>query len=806
MADVQTERAIRARLGIPEGAERILILAESSHWDPNWLLTSEEYYRLRIRRVLDRAVRELEADPRRIFSVECVFFLKMYWERRIEKREAVRRLVNKGRLRLTGSGMTTPDTLLPETEAILRDYVMGQEWLRENGMVQEPRLAYLPDDFGHSPTVPTLLNALGYTMASVCRIDGSFFPGSDYVQPSWFPRPGSSAELLSRELKTADFVWVGPDGSSVLCHWNPFTYGQGDMIAARGVIRWMGLTFGLPNRSIKQVSKKIDSYVRQLAPLARTPYFFCPIGFDFNSPIHDLPGLLDTYNRAVYPESGVFAVNAGLDDYLDLVFCHRELLPELSLDMTPYWMGFYSARPEMKQRCKKIVNDLVTAEKLLASSEDPQVLQEHADTLESAWETAVLTNHHDFIPGTSPDRVWRKEQRPWLIDAQKRVDRVMEKAVRVSPVTPPPTPEPRTPEWTLRKGRLRVQSDHYVIEIAESSGGCIRRWLDPATGEELLAGPGNDAVTYFDSGGLWRIGHEYVGGVFSVRERLSKKDARMQATEKDGVLHVEITSALDGRRLTREMWFRDDSPMVRMRLLGSANKRKTVTCRFSTPFRPERIDMDVPGGVVSRPPVKIYDPTFWPAASFAHLRDPRTGRGLAVFLGGPACLSANGNGVVEWIVLRNAPKERAFGCLPLLAHPAYGEDNDEHPFDYAVGYTREGDWRTNRLHVFAPQVLGKAWTDPDIKDPAAMADGWISTSSEDVRVIAVKRAHRGEGLVVRLLSFGADRATLQFRDRPIKKAVLCDARERDIEEIRCVEGRVEVPLAGAIVSVRTLLS
>ena len=31
---------------------------------------------------------------------------------------------------------------------------------------------YLPDDFGHSPALPSLLRALGFTYAAVTRIDG----------------------------------------------------------------------------------------------------------------------------------------------------------------------------------------------------------------------------------------------------------------------------------------------------------------------------------------------------------------------------------------------------------------------------------------------------------------------------------------------------------------------------------------------------------------------------------------------------------------------------------------------------------
>ena len=36
------ETAIRNRLGIPQDAKRVLVMAESSHWDPNWVLTAEQ--------------------------------------------------------------------------------------------------------------------------------------------------------------------------------------------------------------------------------------------------------------------------------------------------------------------------------------------------------------------------------------------------------------------------------------------------------------------------------------------------------------------------------------------------------------------------------------------------------------------------------------------------------------------------------------------------------------------------------------------------------------------------------------------
>src|SRR5690606_16173767 len=101
------------------------------------------------------------------------------------------------------------------------------------------------------------------------------------------------------------------------------------------------------------------------------PYLFCPIGCDFNGPIPRLAELLDRYDRTHYGETGTWVVSAGMDDYLDLVDCHRDRLPVLALDPNPYWMGFYASRPNVKRLSNRIVRKLVLAEKLSFDPDAP---------------------------------------------------------------------------------------------------------------------------------------------------------------------------------------------------------------------------------------------------------------------------------------------------------------------------------------------------------------------------------------------------------------------------------------------------
>ncbi len=799
------EGRLRDRLGIPVAAARVLVFAESSHWDPNWIQTSEEYYERYARHTLDAALHELQKQPRRVFSIECVFFLRMYWERNPDRRAAVRDLLNEGRLRLTGTGVTTPDTTLPGTEAILRDYLTGARWLRDNGIEQRPELAYLPDNFGNSPALPSLLGALGYRFAAISRIDGMSFIGDDYRMPGWYPRPGSSAEVL-RDLATLDFTWRAPDGAEVICHWNAFTYFQGDMLAYRGIIRWMNRVLGWTDRSAWNVGSKIDSFVRRLEPLSRTPYLFCPIGCDFNNPIPDLLELLDRYNWVRYPKTGTWAVLAGQDDYLRLVVARGAPLPTIALDPNPYWMGFYSTRPQFKQRVRQLGHSLAGTEHRLTQRHEAWAGHPDAfEALQRGWDGLVVSNHHDFVTGTAPERVYRLEQSEFLRAAESDAA----EAASHAPLAPRAAAVPGTqrPRWTRSGEVLEIETDWQRVQLDARVGGCITGWW-PADGDgSVVTGPSNDVVAYRDSGGLWRMGHEFNGGTFREVDCASRHPASMHVEEREGALEVIVQSVVGRRPVERRLWFRADSPVVRLRAYGSAARRRTVTCRFQTRLRPIDIDMDVPGGVVRRGLLKVYDPTFWCASNFVHARDATTGEGLALVAGGPASVSVRADGIVEWVMLRNTPRELAFGFLPVPAHPASGPNDDRHGFDGAVWFTATGNWRDNRLHVAAEHLL---WAEPGFHGPnePAREAAAIQTDHVDVRVRAVKPAEDGRGIVVRLASFapGAVTVRLAFGDRPIERALVCDALEHDLAEAGLDGGRAIIPVQGSITTARIFLA
>jgi hypothetical protein len=415
----------------------------------------------------------------------------------------------------------------------------------------------------------------------------------------------------------------------------------------------------------------------------------------------------------------------------------------------------------------------------------------------------VLSNHHDFITGdlTRP----RLGGRATAVAARGRglVDLALS---QVSPLVLASTDRVPPPRWQLHQGHLEVTTPHFAVQLSEEAGGCFISFKDAQDGHELLTGPANDLIAYRDTGGLWRMGHEYCGGAFRERVRASKRPAIIRATEKGDLLEVRVESELCGRRLTRWIWFRSDSPVVRMRLVGAAAKRRSITCRFPTTLCAGELSMNVPGGIVSRPAHKLYCPTFWPARSFAHIHDRASDRGLATFLGGPAAASLTDAGAVELLAFRNAPREMAWGVLPVLAHPARGTDPHDNAFDYAIWYTRQGDWRDNHLPSCVRTALRAAMFAPDAPDLDQEANAVVIPSTSDVLVTALKVASRGLGVIARLHCY-CPRGTevrLQCTRRAIKSAHLCDARERDIGPIALDNGAAVLETPGSLCSVRLM--
>jgi alpha-mannosidase len=254
------------------------------------------------------------------------------------------------------------------------------------------------------------------------------------------------------------------------------------------------------------------------------------------------------------------------------------------------------------------------------------------------------------------------------------------------------------------------------------------------------------------------------------------------------------------------MWFRSDSPLIHFRVEGRAPKRHTITVQFSTDIVTDQLLMGTPGGVVSRPPQRIYSPTFWPFQHFVHLKDGDNKHGIALFQRMPGAIAYGSDCNVQIIALRNALRERAFGFIPVPGNPAKGFEKDTYHFDYCLLFTPNGDWKKNDLASIVHTIDHDPWQDTSMREITSYVNSLITTDRQDVWVIASKPANRGKGWIIRLytLTSPGKKVTLSVNHHKVIKANLCDARERDLEPLEINDGKIHLTMPGTIGTIRVI--
>lgn len=143
----ETEAQLRARLGIPPDAKRVLILSQSSHMDWDWNRTFPDYYDVSVDNILEVATHVLAKYSTNLqpyyYSVAETGFLQRFWQKHPNALQSLR---NSGHtLHMVGGGITSPDSLLNHGEVFIRNFLVGQRALRNVSLPAMTNI-WVPDD------------------------------------------------------------------------------------------------------------------------------------------------------------------------------------------------------------------------------------------------------------------------------------------------------------------------------------------------------------------------------------------------------------------------------------------------------------------------------------------------------------------------------------------------------------------------------------------------------------------------------------------------------------------------------------
>ncbi|AFE10743.1 alpha-mannosidase [Corallococcus coralloides DSM 2259] len=395
-----------------------ILICPTTHIDWDWVYTFDQYYasnsqatgsvsgRDTVQNIYNAAVSLFSRRIGFTFSVTEVGFLQRYAR---DNPAGITALAAAGDdFCLMGGGITSPDNLVCAGELFIRNYLVGRTWAKQVGL--ESNLydsAWLPDDFGHDPQLPVVLNAMGLTTAGLSRVPGSpqGSPGAAPIDP---PGPSIASQLNSSGLV---FHWQAGDGSRITALFMPNTYGTVGYLDAD---------------DISSNAQTVNQFVNQYRSGWPGGLRFIPVGIDFATPsvtsssgeVFSWLNVTHGYNSSFGNTNGVKGTTGTFKTYMDAVLGSGAALPvNAPLNAQNYWTGYFASRPELKRNQYAAVRALMSAEVISAllrtsSSYATSSLDAFDSTVWNGWEVLAPSSHHDFVTGTSPDNVYEGEQLP----------------------------------------------------------------------------------------------------------------------------------------------------------------------------------------------------------------------------------------------------------------------------------------------------------------------------------------------------------------------------------------------------------
>lgn len=335
-----------------------------SHIDLAWLWTHEETKR-KSARTYSNQIKLMERYPDYKFLLCSPTVLENLREYYPDLFARVKELAKEGRFLPEGGVYVESDTNLAGGESLIRQFVLGKRWFRDEFGV-DSRMAWLPDTFGFTGALPQIMAG--------CRVP--------YFATQKLLRSDPECEPFPYNV----FWWEGIDGTRVLSH----VYMKNNEVFSSGQLRrrWE------EDRNQKQ---EIDT-------------FFFPFGYgDGGGGPTEI--MVETAERCRDLEGAprcTMESPTAFFDRLDGRKIRNVYYGELYL---AWHRGTYTAQAAIKRGVRKTEYALREAEylaglmRLAGGYKDPSREEKVLGKLEELWKILLVQEFHDILPGSSIQRV-----------------------------------------------------------------------------------------------------------------------------------------------------------------------------------------------------------------------------------------------------------------------------------------------------------------------------------------------------------------------------------------------------------------
>ena len=542
------------------GQRWIVNLCPFLHFDNSRVQTYEHNISIvswNVKSILDY----LELNPSHKFCLDQVTLLEGFKRLFPNYWDSLHQRVLEGRIEIVGGTYVMPDFIIPDGESIVRQFLFGNRFIREELGV-DVRTGWAIDSSGHCSQMPQILR--------LCGIDSYvFWRGMPYDSPT-------------------EFVWKGLDGSRVNAIWLSNGYDSS---------AWL-------SENLREAYSNLLKVADITGEKASSNNVLVPVGGELVPPLPHLADIVSQWN-ATFPDMRMSIVIPR--EFAEKMKSVQASLPMISGELssgrfTSSRSGGMSARVKLKQMNRQLETMLYLAELYLSHAGDI----ENTRALESIWLILLFNQDHNIIRGTIADEPYRLAERRYK-QALDQVQEILEEAISgfaskisidstrasfavfnplpwkrsdvtriildISKVNTPffeihdpdgnsvpyqvvgeipegspveviliardmpslgyrvytvePSEIPPEFDSSLRTGKNWVESGDFIVEFDDFSGA-ITRMFDKHSQFETLRGPGNYLTMESDVGDLYRY----------ARSHLSEKDSSLTTLRHSGKLSV----------------------------------------------------------------------------------------------------------------------------------------------------------------------------------------------------------------------------------------------------------------------------
>jgi alpha-mannosidase len=330
----------------------LIYLICNAHIDPVWLWRGDEGAGVALS-TFRTAADLLDEYPGFIFCHNEALLYQWVEEYDPELFSRIRAFVRAGRWEIIGGWFLQPDVNIPRGESLVRQVLTGRRYFRSR-FGKDTETANNFDSFGHARGLVQVLAQCGYKHYLICR-------------------PGKG----KYDFDTPDFIWKGYDGSEILVHRSDENY----------------------NSVLGKVKAEIIDW---RAKHGGDTLFLWGVGDHGGGPSRtDLDGIAELIKE------GADIKHAVPKDYFDkldtsgLPSVLPSVLPVVDRGLNRVMEGCYSSQIRVKQRHRRLENDLVMAEIMGSHAAACGLGSYEKDELDAAWRDLLFAEFHDALPGSA---------------------------------------------------------------------------------------------------------------------------------------------------------------------------------------------------------------------------------------------------------------------------------------------------------------------------------------------------------------------------------------------------------------------